>query len=385
MTIRKISAKHTVANALTYIGEAGHLFYDPTDGKLRLSDGITPGGQLIYIEGDVMYWDEDIIPTLDNTFNLGSPERRWKSMHVGPGSLYLYDIVNHVTAELSIDNGILKINGANQLQVGQLKFVDNNIVSDTPSVNISIGYEIDTANIILNRNVKLAASKLFKFDDGPTLSANTSSMLIVDSNFTIGGDNVLIVGDVDGEFNNIVVNGITYNSQAVLSSTGSNFVGQLMLHRHSSSVQPILVSALSNSDDINIDTDIGYGQPIFQIASTAWVGNDYKEFAGIIFKSDDSTGITISNSSSPGRIDFNVTPDGQVGTNTAIAIRNDSRVEFSNGLILNAGNIPSSSKGSIGDLGGMFIVDNNYLYHCSADYDSTTNIWRRIAWPGNTW
>jgi hypothetical protein len=38
-----------------------------------------------------------------------------------------------------------------------------------------------------------------------------------------------------------------------------------------------------------------------------------------------------------------------------------------------------------GDLGGMFIVDNNYLYHCSADYDGTTDIWRRIAWPGTTW
>jgi hypothetical protein len=37
--------------ATSYIGRAGQIFYGLTDGKLRLSDGVTPGGILIYPTG----------------------------------------------------------------------------------------------------------------------------------------------------------------------------------------------------------------------------------------------------------------------------------------------------------------------------------------------
>ena len=58
---------------------------------------------------------------------------------------------------------------------------------------------------------------------------------------------------------------------------------------------------------------------------------------------------------------------------------------YTGNLILTSVTTPITSKGSAGDLGGMFIVDDNYLYHCSGDYDGTTDIWRRLAWPGDTW
>ena len=160
MAIRKIPANHAVANALTYIGTAGHLFYDPADGKLRRSDGVTPGGHLIYIENDVMYWDEDIIPTLDNTFNLGSDLLRWKSVHIGPGTLYIQDQNNAgLNCALTVVDGVLKIDGANQIQVGQLKFVDNTIESTTGAEDIQIGLTTSTANIVLNRDTVLSNNK----------------------------------------------------------------------------------------------------------------------------------------------------------------------------------------------------------------------------------
>jgi hypothetical protein len=356
MAIRKIPANYAVANALTYIGTAGHLFYDPADGKLRRSDGVTPGGHLIYIENDVMYWDEDIIPTLDNTFNLGSDLLRWKSVHIGPGTLYIQDQNNAgLNCALTVVDGVLKINGANQIQVGQLKFFENTIESTTGTIDIQIGLTTSTANLVLNRNTSIAPGKTL----------------------TVGGNS----SDVD----NIVISSSTYTSQVIISEYGNTDMAQLLLHRHSTDNGPMLLTARSNSDTEE-DVDTAYGQQLFQIIATGYIGTDYKPFSGISFSAEDNNLLyTLSDTSSPGKIDFNVTPDGQTGFNTPMSLRCDGTLRFANGMILNSGNPPNSSKGSAGDLGGMFIVDNNYLYHCSADYDGTTDIWRRIAWPGTTW
>ena len=100
----------------------------------------------------------NIIPSTGNTYSLGSPTVKWKSMYIGPGSVYITDKTLGTNAELTVDNGVLQINGANQLQVGQLKFVDNTIESTTGNVDIQIGYTGDTGNITLNRNVVLTGN-----------------------------------------------------------------------------------------------------------------------------------------------------------------------------------------------------------------------------------
>lgn len=45
---------------------------------------------------------------------------------------------------------------------------------------------------------------------------------------------------------------------------------------------------------------------------------------------------------------------------------------------------PSGPTGTIGDAAGMIAFDNTYLYVCVADFDDTTEIWRRIAFD-TTW
>lgn len=40
--------------------------------------------------------------------------------------------------------------------------------------------------------------------------------------------------------------------------------------------------------------------------------------------------------------------------------------------------VPASPQGSDGDSAGMIAFDNDYLYVCVADFDATTEIWRRI-------
>ena len=45
---------------------------------------------------------------------------------------------------------------------------------------------------------------------------------------------------------------------------------------------------------------------------------------------------------------------------------------------------PSDPTGSTGDSAGMIAYDNTYFYVCVADFDDTTEIWRRIAFD-TTW
>ena len=58
---------------------------------------------------------------------------------------------------------------------------------------------------------------------------------------------------------------------------------------------------------------------------------------------------------------------------------------FSKNILINTSNIPTSSKGQVGDENGFIAIDSNYLYYCTATYDSTTDIWKRVALTGGIW
>ena len=47
---------------------------------------------------------------------------------------------------------------------------------------------------------------------------------------------------------------------------------------------------------------------------------------------------------------------------------------------------PTTSKGQVGDEVGSVVFDGNYIYYCTADYtDGLADIWKRVAWSGDTW
>ena len=115
---------------------------------------------------DFLKVGSNILPDTDNKYTLGSFDKRWKGIHVGPGTLYITDISLGTDAELTVNNGVLRINGANQLQVGQLKFVDNTIESTELSTDIQIGVLEASANLVINRNIVVGERKSLIFQDG---------------------------------------------------------------------------------------------------------------------------------------------------------------------------------------------------------------------------
>lgn len=47
--------------------------------------------------------------------------------------------------------------------------------------------------------------------------------------------------------------------------------------------------------------------------------------------------------------------------------------------------VPTSSLGVSGHVIGMVADDVDYHYYCTANYDGTTHIWKRVAWTAGTW
>jgi hypothetical protein len=143
------------------VGADGEDGTDGVDGE----DGVSP---------DLQSVSENIVPSATNTFYLGSSTYRWAGVYVGPGTIHITDTVTGDDATLNVSSGVLTINGANQLQVGQLKFVDNTIESTTGSTDIQIGLTSSTGKLVLNRNVTIPTGKKITFGTGRRIDIEPS-------------------------------------------------------------------------------------------------------------------------------------------------------------------------------------------------------------------
>ena len=79
----------------------------------------------------------------------------------------------------------------------------------------------------------------------------------------------------------------------------------------------------------------------------------------------------------------NVANDGQ-GTplRTAFQYINSNFTELYNNFQTTP---PTSSSGQAGDVPGMIVFDQEYLYVCVYEYDATTIIWYRVAFDLTPW
>jgi hypothetical protein len=89
--------------------------------------------------------------------------------------------------------------------------------------------------------------------------------------------------------------------------------------------------------------------------------------------------VSISDTAATGRLTV-----GQGG----IAMNSDAtNVTVTDGTIkLEGANVPAHSYGVAGDEAGMVAFNQTYMYYCTANYVNTsTDIWKRIAWSGARW
>ena len=167
----------------------------------------------------------NVIPAVDNIYFLGNATNRWANIWLGPGTLYITDsnIASNVTAQLTVLNGVLQINGADQLQVGQLKFINNTIESTTGNIDIQIGLTESTADLVLNRNTVVASGKTLTVGGNVLVQDGSQNNIIelqTDGNIVFNGGSTL---NLNGGFHVSSVS--TNNGDAnIVNYTGGAFV-----------------------------------------------------------------------------------------------------------------------------------------------------------------
>jgi len=206
---------------------------------------------LIYLEGLTKL---DLIPLTDNVYSLGTTSSRWKSINVGPGTITITDQTLNTAADISVDNGVLQINGANQLQVGQLKFVDNTIESTTGAIDIQIGLTSSTADLKLNRDVVLAPGKTLTFGDGTTQS--TAAGIIQQYTPTSAADPFGVTGSLVRDNENLYVktNGYGWRVIPFNNSYGSFYDTTNQANTPASTARAINISSTATASGVSIQS-----------------------------------------------------------------------------------------------------------------------------------
>jgi hypothetical protein len=103
--------------------------------------GLLSSGDLT-VSGNVIAGN--ILPLLDDTYSLGSNVYRWKDVFLGPGTINIQDTANaNLVAELTVENGVLQINGADQLQA-------KDVVADSYQFNTSADVTVTQGQMAWN-------------------------------------------------------------------------------------------------------------------------------------------------------------------------------------------------------------------------------------------
>ena len=70
----------------------------------------------------------NLIPSADNQYVLGSTTARWKSLQLGPGTLFIEDQASGKQAQITVKAGALEINGASSLKIGAAQLTAKGLV-----------------------------------------------------------------------------------------------------------------------------------------------------------------------------------------------------------------------------------------------------------------
>lgn len=151
---------------------------------------------------------------------------------------------------------------------------------------------------------------------------------------------------------------------------------------------------ITHSNEINSETSIKININLTDSTIQTW---EFTEGGDLIFPSGSS--ISSENGGSPALvidgagnyvdirdsgtilIGYNSTGSVQIGNpegGTLTEILSE-RVKFFEQAV------PASSIGVTGDSPGLVAFDATYMYYCTGTYDGVANIWKRVAWSGDTW
>ncbi|MFZ9308205.1 MAG: hypothetical protein ACO244_06670, partial [Ilumatobacteraceae bacterium] len=126
-------------------------------------EGSTSGEALIDVCTPLDGVTGDLIPSADNIFTLGTSTFRWKSLELGPGTIFIEDVGTGKQAGISVQDGVLLIDGADTLRLGNVQLTATGLRSILRSQDITIGQPGDSGYLALATGIR--------FPDGSTLTS----------------------------------------------------------------------------------------------------------------------------------------------------------------------------------------------------------------------
>jgi hypothetical protein len=112
-----------------------------------------PAGPCSYVL-DLALIDGNLVPSLDNTYSLGSSLLRWKDLQLGPGTLYIEDQSTGAQVGVTVIDGALLLDGADSLRIGNIRLTPKGIESIASDQDIEIGNLGDTGYVLMARGLK---------------------------------------------------------------------------------------------------------------------------------------------------------------------------------------------------------------------------------------
>jgi hypothetical protein len=135
------------------VGPSGAPGADGLDGEAGPAGQAGPIGQCNYVL-DLALINGDLVPSLDNTYTLGTQQLRWKDLQLGPGTLYIEDQVTGAQVGVTVIDGALLLDGADSLRIGNIRLTPKGIESIASDEDIEIGNLGDTGYVLMARGLK---------------------------------------------------------------------------------------------------------------------------------------------------------------------------------------------------------------------------------------
>jgi hypothetical protein len=239
----------------------------------------------------------NLIPSVNNTYFLGNSTNRWANLWLGPGTIYITDTANTAnTAELTVSNGILQVNGATGLQSNLISGNSSLTIANSGNIALSVAgasnvavFNSNGANILGNTTVgNLTVTG--NIISNPIYGSFWSNATQTTANANVV--QVFILNNTNGH-NNVTLGNGASNSRMIINDPGTyNLQFSVQINKTSTNLDSVYIWLRRNGQDIantscyfQVDRNTAMVQSWNYVVTTANVG-DYVEIA---FATTDTT------------------------------------------------------------------------------------------------
>ena len=187
------------------------------DGNLTLGGNITIGDNTSDTVAMTANLSSSIIPSLTNTFDLGSPSKQWRHLYISTGSLYM-----NGTAILSSNATDLTLTTDAGQSLKLLETAADTITLQTAEGNLTLN-STGAGDVILDPNTGVVSIKgTLQIQDGNKVTSSGGNTIQFGNNVAITGSLTTTTGLTVG--GNLIVNGTTTTIDSTNINIGDNII-----------------------------------------------------------------------------------------------------------------------------------------------------------------